>query len=290
MRTVSDRYELVREGRFCESRASLIRAYVAGIAGPNRAREARDHLATCPACRRFAIDLRDATGRFAALLPLPAVGLDRPGWLAHVAELLGGGRDGATHATTQAKEQLALLTTRVDPASASVVGGMRPGAVAAAVAGCLALSGGAATYCAVVGVPPPLRDAVGVHVSAAHPQAKQARKPKAQTTPVTPSAATSPTVTTTAARTPAPAVTHTTTTSARATKAAKAHAAAARKAAAKRRSEATTSQEFGFEGAGEPAQNGATAQAASQTPATTSKAASTTTTATPKDAPTEFDP
>jgi RNA polymerase sigma factor (sigma-70 family) len=61
LRHILERYELVREGSFCESRKSVILAYVMGIAGPSRVRAAQDHLATCPSCTRWAADLRDAT-------------------------------------------------------------------------------------------------------------------------------------------------------------------------------------------------------------------------------------
>src|SRR5262249_42428295 len=73
MRQVAERFELVRNGRFCESRRSLILAYVAGIAGPNRMVEARRHLADCPGCARWAMQMRERTRDLAAALPLPAV-------------------------------------------------------------------------------------------------------------------------------------------------------------------------------------------------------------------------
>lgn len=263
MRIVSERYELVREGRFCESRASLVRAYVAGIAGPNRAREAREHIATCPACRRFAVDLREATDRFAGLLPLPLLGVSGPGVLARLGDLLDCGRDGAAHATAQAKHQVALLSTRVDPNATTVASGARPGAVAAAVAGCLALSGSAATYCAVVGIPEPLRGAVGVEAKAPHhakakPPKRAARKARPAAAP-----AAQPT-TTTAARTAPPATTRTpaTTTSTASTQTTKAKAKARARAAAKRERRKVTAQEFGFEGSGQRG-SGTTASAAS---------------------------
>jgi RNA polymerase sigma factor (sigma-70 family) len=60
MRHVSDRYELVREGSFCESRRSVILAFVMGIAGPGRARAAQEHLATCPSCAHWAAEVREA--------------------------------------------------------------------------------------------------------------------------------------------------------------------------------------------------------------------------------------
>jgi RNA polymerase sigma factor (sigma-70 family) len=58
LRHIGERFELVRNGTFCESRESLIRAYVAGIAGPNRSAEARRHLQTCQGCARWAGQLR----------------------------------------------------------------------------------------------------------------------------------------------------------------------------------------------------------------------------------------
>jgi RNA polymerase sigma factor (sigma-70 family) len=49
-RHIAQRVELVRSGTFCESRHSLLLAYVTGIAGPHRIAEARRHVATCPGC------------------------------------------------------------------------------------------------------------------------------------------------------------------------------------------------------------------------------------------------
>lgn len=63
LRHIVERYELVREGNFCESRKSVILAYVMGMAGPTRARAARDHLATCPSCASWAAEFRERAGR-----------------------------------------------------------------------------------------------------------------------------------------------------------------------------------------------------------------------------------
>jgi RNA polymerase sigma factor (sigma-70 family) len=137
---VGERFALVRDGRFCDSRGSLIRAYVAGIAGPNRMRKAREHLATCPACRHYALELRTATGKVAALTPMPVLAVDHE-------------RFGAVVDAFMATKQHAVsLAARVDPASPVTVAGARPGALAAALGACLALGGGA-TYCVVEGLP-----------------------------------------------------------------------------------------------------------------------------------------
>jgi hypothetical protein len=60
---ISERYELVREGNFCDSRKSVILAYVMGIAGPGRAQAAQEHLSTCPSCAAWAAELRDSKRR-----------------------------------------------------------------------------------------------------------------------------------------------------------------------------------------------------------------------------------
>lgn len=60
LRHIGDRFELVRNGSFCDSRSSLIRAYVAGLAGPNKSAEARRHLKGCPGCAHWAGQLRQA--------------------------------------------------------------------------------------------------------------------------------------------------------------------------------------------------------------------------------------
>lgn len=137
---VAERFALVREGRFCDSRASVIRAYVAGIAGPNRARKAREHLATCPACRHYALELRTATGKAAALAPVPVLTVGHERF------------SGIIDAFLAAKQHAASLAARVDPASPVTAAGARPGALAATLGACLAIGGGT-TYCVIDGLP-----------------------------------------------------------------------------------------------------------------------------------------
>ena len=68
-RHIARRYELVREGSYCESRRSLILAYVTGIAGPTRARHARRHLQTCVTCAHWAAELYRTADDVATLPP-----------------------------------------------------------------------------------------------------------------------------------------------------------------------------------------------------------------------------
>jgi RNA polymerase sigma factor (sigma-70 family) len=66
-RHIARGYDLVRRGTFCDSRQSLILAYVSGIAGPRRVADARRHVASCPACAGWVRDLRAAGMRDDAL-------------------------------------------------------------------------------------------------------------------------------------------------------------------------------------------------------------------------------
>ncbi|ADB49867.1 RNA polymerase sigma factor [Conexibacter woesei] len=260
MRLVATRFELVREGTFCESRRSLILAFVAGIAGPNRTADARRHLASCSGCARWAVELHENARQVGAAVPIPVLAVHLSGrgeWLAtagrtldgmreRVAELLGGARDAATSAMV-----------RADPASGSLLAGARPGAVVAVAAGCLTL-GSTATYCAVEGIPRPLRALVG----AAPESTRAAERPAPRRAAASSSAArTAP-----AALAPAPGWARPAAKPARTTPQALAPSGrpqpttrrpaqpratqAERRQAAAKRQERATSSEFGVEGGG----------------------------------------
>jgi DNA-directed RNA polymerase specialized sigma24 family protein len=178
LRHVFERYELVRAGSFCESRKSVILAFVIGIAGPSRARAAQEHLATCPSCAHWAAELREATRQAAAVVPMPAIALPHgPGErFLHAAGVV---RDQLVDAGTGAKHHLIAAATKVDPASAGYASAARPGTVAIVVAGCVAVGSGA-TYCATEGVTAPLRGiakVVGVNKARDHKE-KRASRPK----------------------------------------------------------------------------------------------------------------
>lgn len=177
LKRISERYELVREDRFCDSRRSLILAYVAGIAGPGRMAKAREHLEACPGCARWAAELREAGERAAAVLPLPAVTVDH-GPLTRMAESAAALRDGFSEASGMVKQHAGALVARVDPTTSHYAAAARPGTVATVVAGCVALGSGA-TYCAVEGVPDPVRSLV--RLEAKH--TKQPDKPRAAQAP-----------------------------------------------------------------------------------------------------------
>ena len=151
---VAKGYEAVRAGRWCESRRSLVLAYLAGVAGPHRAAEARLHLSSCPACTQMAAQLREGTERIAALLPMPDAATHH-GPLSRAAEVLTAAKHQVAELAAGAKQHAAAAAGRLDPGAPQYAAAARPGAVATVVAGCIALGGGA-TYCAVQGLRGPL--------------------------------------------------------------------------------------------------------------------------------------
>ena len=158
VRQVAGRYELVRTGRWCEERRSLVLAYVAGVAGPRRTEQARAHLKGCPGCARMAAELRESAERAAAVAAAPDVIL-ADGPLERATHAVMAARDGLAGLVSGSKQQAGGLAGKVtDP---TPLAGARPGAAVAAIAGCLAVGGGA-TYCAVEGVPDVFRGPLGI--------------------------------------------------------------------------------------------------------------------------------
>lgn len=232
LRALSDHVDLVRRGTSCDQRRSLILAYVAGIAGPHRVQVARRHLATCPGCAAWAGRLRGTAHHAGAVIPLPVAGEvagsdDR--WWA-----------GLGHAFGQLRDHVLGLAARTDPATSSVLGAARPGAVAAVVAGCLTVGG--TTYCAVDGVPGLLRHSPPTHTRT---QERAAAPRTATTTARRPE----PTVTT---KTVAAVATRPTKTTPKRHRAASTASTSASKGstASARRTEVETASEFGIEASG----------------------------------------
>ncbi|MDQ3678381.1 MAG: hypothetical protein M3401_16550 [Actinomycetota bacterium] len=161
------RDELVRlAGRGCEEGEGLSARHAFGLAGPREARQAQLHLATCARCGAMYERLDLWREKVAVLLPVPAAAqahahvIERvanagtdvlSGSGAPVSESPGGLRHHTTEVVAQLREHAATAYYRtIDP---TPLAGVRPGAVAATVAGCLAVGGGA-TYCVQQGVEP----------------------------------------------------------------------------------------------------------------------------------------
>ena len=211
------RNELLRlAGQGCGDGEQLVARLAFGLAGPREARRAQLHLATCGRCGAMYERLDLWREHVAGLLPLPAAaeahahlveraihagsellsgsGSSRPG---------GGVRRHVTETVSHLREQAAASYSRaVDP---TPLAGVRPGAVAAAVAGCLAVGGGA-TYCVEQGVDP----IAGIRTIASREQPDRKPKPhhrrvrlsQAPTVPIATPTVPAPTATPTASATP----------------------------------------------------------------------------------------
>src|SRR4051794_19691717 len=139
------RAELVRlAGEGCPARQPLVARLAFGLANPREVREAQLHLATCPRCGVLYERLDLWRAKVAALLPLPAVERARPGLSDWALQRVG---DGLASLKQHATAGYARV---VDP---TPLAGVRPGAAAAAITGCLALGSGT-TYCVTQSVDP----------------------------------------------------------------------------------------------------------------------------------------
>jgi RNA polymerase sigma factor (sigma-70 family) len=146
-----------RAGGGCEEGESLVMRLACGLAEAREAARARAHLHECGRCTAFSEQLDGWREKAAVVLPPVAAEVTNPGLVertvGRVGDAIGSARrhllDGGAHVKQQAT--IAGVTRSTDP---TPMIGARPGAVVAMVAGCLAIGGGAATYCAQQGVDP----------------------------------------------------------------------------------------------------------------------------------------
>jgi RNA polymerase sigma factor (sigma-70 family) len=149
------RDELVRlAGHGCEPGEDLVARYAFGLADPMESRRAQLHLAGCQRCGQLHKRLDLWRENVAAVLPVPPAAQQHGAiehWLHAAADALAGIRRHIFDAVAQVKQQLSATSVRA--ADPTPLAGIRPGAAAAAIAGCLAIGGGA-TYCAQQGLDP----------------------------------------------------------------------------------------------------------------------------------------
>jgi RNA polymerase sigma factor (sigma-70 family) len=158
---------VVRSGHGCPDGEGLIVRYAFGLPGKAAAARAQLHLGGCARCRQFFKELEAWREKVAVLLPPSAAADADPGLLERAlhkaVDALASLKQHASDSTTQAKQQLADAAGQAKQHAAAGYGraveytplaGARPGAAATAIAGCLALGGGAATYCIERGVDP----------------------------------------------------------------------------------------------------------------------------------------
>jgi RNA polymerase sigma factor (sigma-70 family) len=143
-------------GGGCDQGERLISRFSFGLASPRERTEAQLHLAGCERCGTLYQRLEHVHEKVAALLPIPAAAsadtslVERT--LQKTSEVLAQAKQQVADASTHAKQQAAAGYTRA--MEYTPLAGARPGAAATAIAGCLALGGGAAGYCIDRGVDP----------------------------------------------------------------------------------------------------------------------------------------
>lgn len=174
-------------GGGCEEGESLVLRFVCGITEAGEALRARAHLERCGRCGSFAEQLEDWREKAGVVLGPVAIEAAHPGLVGRVVgragEAISSARRHLLGGATQIKEQ-AVATGYAPSPDPTPLAGVRPGAVAAVVVGCLAIGGGA-TYCAQQGVDP-LKAATGL-IAGSGEEAKEdpppARRQEAATEP-----------------------------------------------------------------------------------------------------------
>jgi RNA polymerase sigma factor (sigma-70 family) len=194
--TITRDLEFVRSGRWCEKKRSLVVAYSFELLSAGRARRAEQHIAKCPSCQEVVRSLKAQLRDVAACVPFPL--LFHPSIdvrLTQAVDLGDAGHGALTHFLTSAKHHVVALFARTpagDLATSPVAagGGLRGGGSAiAAVTACLVAGGGA--YCAVDGVPEPVRDLAGIEQPQAN-ERDQASAPEPVKEPAPPPASEEP--------------------------------------------------------------------------------------------------
>lgn len=185
-----------RAGGGCETGESLILRFVYGLASSAEVAQARMHLDRCHRCDGFYERLTEWREKAAVILPAPAIEGASPGTFERigqrVADAVGSAKQQILGTGAQVKQQTASSYYRaVDPIP---LAGVRPGAVAAVVASCITISGGAAAYCANQGVDP-IGAATGLIAGSEEPtpEPPTSNQPEAQETSPTPAYEPSPT-------------------------------------------------------------------------------------------------
>lgn len=177
-----------RAGGGCADEESVVLRFVYGLADAGEAIRARTHLERCGRCSTFAEQLEAWREKAGVVLGPAAVEVAHPGlvgrFVGRAGEALSSAKRHVLGGATQVKQQAAAGYARA--ADPTPLAGIRPGAVAVVVAGCLAVGTGAATYCAQEGVDP-LTAATGL-IAGPGEEAKEesppAKEPEGATEPV----------------------------------------------------------------------------------------------------------
>lgn len=171
---IQERVLELDDGTWSRRQRSLLAACLHDMASDEQRAEAQRRLAADPHVAALYRELRESIGQAAALLPLPAfAGSGADG--GRIAAALDGAREGIAGLLGGAKQHATSAYVRT--VDTTPIAGARPGAVAAAVTGCIAFGGGTATYCAVEGIPDAIRAPLGIEKPAEDKRAEASPAP-----------------------------------------------------------------------------------------------------------------
>ena len=180
-------------GGGCQDGERLIGRFWFGLASAGERTAAQLHLPGCERCATLHRRLELMHEKIAALLPVPAAAQADPALVERTlhksAQALAHAKQQLADAAGQAKQHAAAGYSRT--VEYTPLASVRPGAAATAIAGCLALGGGAAGYCIDKGVDPITGLVDVVQPSPAKPaQERPEQKPPAEEPPDPPQLAT----------------------------------------------------------------------------------------------------
>lgn len=171
---ISDKVIDYRAGGWSRKQRSLLTACLlqtvaddgtsTAFASPTQRAEAARLLQEDPHVAALYAELRPVLRRAALLAPLP-VFFDKPAsGVAAVTDLFASAKAQLADSVATAKHHSTALYVRA--ADPTPLAGVRPGAVVATVAACIAAGGG--TYCAIEGIPDPIQEVVGLQNAPAY--------------------------------------------------------------------------------------------------------------------------